>query len=83
MKFNLNWGKKEVSAEADIENVIIKNMEIKKDAPQKKTRYQIKQEEKRKNQELRHKQQMTYIMILGGICILLMIFAIIASVLGI
>ena len=52
MKFNLNLKNKELNVEADIEGVLEKNIEFKKELPDMKSRYQIKQEEKRKNREL-------------------------------
>lgn len=62
MKFNFSLKNKEASFEADVEKLIDKNIEYKAKNPKnkepKKTRYQIKQEEKRKNKELEHKQTM-------------------------
>ena len=49
----------------------------------KEARYQIKQEEKRKNAELKHKQQMTYLFILVGLMVFFLVIAIVASCLGI
>lgn len=83
MKLNLNWDKKEIEAEADVEKVILKNMEMKKDAPPKKTRYQIKQEEKRKNEELKFKQNMVYLAILGGIAVFGLLLSIMGTLFGI
>ena len=55
MKFNFNLKNKEASLEADIEKLIDKNMDIKSNKQPKKTKYQIKLEEERKNKELEHK----------------------------
>ncbi len=62
MKFKLNFKNKEASIEADAERIIEKNMDYKQEninrfGP-KKTRYQIKQEELRKNKEQEHKHEM-------------------------
>ena len=72
MKLNFNFKNKEASIEADIEKIIDKNMDIKSNKPPKKTSYQIKQEEKRKNMELEHKQQM-HIAIFGAIAFAIII----------
>jgi hypothetical protein len=58
MKFNLNLRKQEVNLEADVEKVAEKHIDYKAKVPRKKTRYQIKQEEKRKNLELQHKLEL-------------------------
>lgn len=55
MKFSLDIKNKKVSAEANIEKVIDKAIDHMDADPNKITRYQIKQEEKRKNMELKHK----------------------------
>ena len=55
MKFSLDIKNKKVSAEANIEKVIDKAIDHMDIDPNKKTRYQIKQEEKRKTLELKHK----------------------------
>ena len=54
MKFSLDIKNKKVSAEANIEKVIDKAIDHMDTDPSKKTRYQIKQEEKRKTLELKH-----------------------------
>lgn len=83
MKFNFSFKNKEASFEADVEKLVEKRMDYKKTAPIKKTRYQIKQEEKRKNKEMDHKQQMIGISILLGIILCLFVFSVIAGLLGI
>jgi hypothetical protein len=50
MKFKLSLKDKEVSMEADVEKLVEKGMDHKAARPDKRTRYQIKQEEKRKNE---------------------------------
>lgn len=83
MKFKLNLKNKEVALEANVENIIEKSLERRDKKPDRKTAYQIRQEEKRKNEELKHKQQMQMMYILLGIIVFLAIFGIVASVLGI
>lgn len=83
MKFNFSLKNKEASLEADIEGIVEKNLEYKSKNPDKKTRYQIKQEEKRKKEEMKHKQQMQYMYILIGCMIFFVIIGIVATILGI
>ena len=49
MKLSFSLKNKEASLEADVEGLVEKGLEHKAKTPAKKTRYQIKQEEKRKN----------------------------------
>ena len=49
MKFGINLNKKEAHLEADVEPLISKGLDIHASRPPKKTRYQIRQEEKQKN----------------------------------
>lgn len=72
MRLKFNIKNKEASLEADVEGLIEKGME-RRDNPNRKTRYQIKQEEKRKNEELKHKQNMQQIYLLIGILAVLFI----------
>jgi len=83
MKFSFSLKNKEASMEADVESIVEKSLEYKTKQPPKKTRYQIKQEEKRKTEELKHKQQMQYLYILRGICGIWLVVGIIASIFGI
>ena len=83
MKFSFNLKSKEASVEADVEGIVEKSLEYKTKQPPRKTRYQIKQEEKRKTEELKHKQQMQYLYILLGLCGVLLVIGIVASILGI
>ena len=79
MKFKLSLKDKEVSMEADVEKLVEKGMDHKADRPNKRTRYQIKQEEKRKNEELKHKQQLTYLFIGIGLFVAIIAFCVIMS----
>lgn len=72
MKFAFNFKKQEASLEADVEGLIKPHIDAKLKNPDRKTRYQIKQEEKRKNAELKHKQDMQKVFILLGILAVLM-----------
>lgn len=67
MKFRFNVKNKEASIEADVEGLVEKKMDFNAKAPAKKTRYQIKQEEKRKTEEMRNKQKMKEIYICLGV----------------
>ena len=57
MKLKFSLKTKEASLEADVERLVEKGMDQKAKNPLRKTRYQIKQEEKRKNEELKHKDR--------------------------
>ena len=83
MKFSFSLKNKEAKFEADVERLVEKKMDQNVANPDRKTRYQIKQEEKRKNEELKHKQQITYIYLLLGIVAVLMIFGVTVTFLGI
>lgn len=83
MKFKLNLKNREVSFDADVEGIVEKGLEYKDKNPNRKTSYQIRQEEKRKNEELKHRQQMTMLFILLGIVAFFLVFGIVASILGI
>ena len=83
MKFNFSLKNKEVNFEADVEKLVEKNLDIKSAKPEKKTRYQIKQEEKRKTEAARHKQQLTWLFIMLGLVVFFVIVAIVVSTLGI
>lgn len=72
MKLNFNLKSKEASLEADIESMVEKGLE-RRENPNRKTRYQIKQEEKRKNEELKYKQHMQETLLLVGILAVLFI----------
>ena len=53
MKFKFSLKDKEVSMETEVEKLVEKGMDHKAARPDKRTRYQIKQDEKRKNAELK------------------------------
>lgn len=72
MKMKFNFMNKEASLEADVESLVAGGLERRND-PNRKTRYQIKQEEKRKNEELKHKQFMEEIVLLAGILVVVFI----------
>lgn len=59
MKLRLSLKDKEASLDADVEKLIEKKMDNDSKTPKlpKKPRYQIRQEEKRKNLELQYKQK--------------------------
>lgn len=83
MKFKFSLKDKEASLEADVEKLVEKGMDQKAARPERKTRYQIKQEEKRKNEELKQKHFMHGMMLMLGLLVILVIFGIVASVMGI
>lgn len=81
MKLSFSFKKQEANFEADVEKLIEKGMDQREKNPNRKTRYQIKQEEKRKNAELKHKQEIQRMiigisMLVGFIVIILIICAI-------
>ena len=79
MKFKFSLKDKEVSMEADVEKLVEKGMDYKEAHPERKTRYQIKQEEKRKNAELKHKQDLTYIFIGFGMFVVIIVLCLIMA----
>ena len=83
MKLSFSLKNKEASLEADVEGLVEKGLDHKAKIPAKKTRYQIKQEEKRKNLELKHKQSMQGMMILLGMAAFALILVIIGTIFGI
>ena len=80
MKLSFSLKSKEASLEADVEGLIKKGLD-QQNISQKKTRYQIKQEEKRKKEELQHKQKMQQIFITIGIFAVILILALVMTVL--
>ena len=88
MKLKFNLKKKEASLEADAERLIEKKMDYDQKNLEnniaKKTRYQIRQEEKRKNKELEFNQKMKIIKVAGIsfaiIIAIIMVMAIIEKV---
>jgi hypothetical protein len=83
MKLKFSLKDKEASLDADVEGLIEKKMSYKDKHSDKKTRYQIKQEEKRKTEELKHKQQMQWMFIMLGLFAALILFGVIATIFGI
>lgn len=80
MKFKFSLKDKEVSMEADVEKLVEKGMDQKEARPDRKTRYQIKQEEKRKNAELKHKQKMQEIYICIGILAIIIVICLVMAI---
>ena len=76
MKFAFGLQSKEISVEADIEGLIEKGVE-RKENPNRKSRYQIKQKERRKNKELKQKQLIQRMMYFVGIMVAFMILIVI------
>ena len=76
MKLKFSLKNKEALLEADVERLVEKGMDQKAKNPPKKTRYQIKQEEKRKNAELKHKQNLQIFFIGLGVFVVILAFAI-------
>lgn len=81
MKFSFNFKKQEASIEADVEGLVKPHIEAKLSNPERKTRYQIKQEEKRRNAELKHKQEMHKIYILIGMFVIIMMIVFVMAAL--
>lgn len=83
MKLKFNLKNKEVSLETDVEKLIEKGMDQKAKKPPKKTRYQISQEEKRKNEELKQKHFIQGMFLLFGIVAIGIVMSIICSIFSI
>ena len=81
MKLKFSLKSKEASLEADVEKLIEKGMDQRAKNPERKTRYQIKQEEKRKMKELEHKQNMQIVFICIGLVVVLMIILFVMGIL--
>jgi len=60
MKFSFSLKNKEVNLEADVERLVEKNLDYKAANPDKKTKYQIKQEEKRKTEAAKLEKKTKY-----------------------
>ena len=80
MKFKFSLKDKELSMEADVEKLVEKGIDHKATHPEKKTRYQIKQEEKRKNAELKHKQKLTEIFIGIGVFAAIIVLCLVMAI---
>ena len=83
MKLKFSLKSKEASLEADVEKLIEKGMDQRAKNPHRKTRYQIKQEEKRKMKELEHKQNLQkvfiYISVMAVLLTIVLVMAILES----
>lgn len=80
MKLKFSLKSKEASLEADVEGLVEKGM-ARRDNPNRKTRYQIKQEEKRKNEELKQKHFMQQMFLMVGIVAVLLIICLVMAAL--
>ena len=80
MKFKFSLKDKEVSMEADVGKLVEKGMDQEEARPDRKTRYQIKQKEKRKNAELKHKQKMQEIHICIGILAVIIVICLVMAI---
>lgn len=81
MKLTFSFKKKEAGLEADVEGLISKKMDIDAKKAGGKTRYQIRQEEKRKTAEVKHKQEMQKILLFVGLFVVLMALVVTMAVL--
>lgn len=81
MKLSFSFKNKEAKFEADVEKLIEKNIDSKDKRPVKKTRYQIKQEEKRKNEEQKHKHDLKMLYIYLAAMFVMFAFIFIMSML--
>ena len=83
MKLAFDLKKKEASLQADVEGMIERGLERKEKNPKRKTRYQIRQEEKRKNMELKRelerKQMIQGILMMAGVIVFVLIACAIGS----
>jgi len=82
MKLRFSLKNKEASLEADVEGLVEKGLEQKAKNPAKKTRYQIKQEEKRKNEELKQKHFIQGMLMMIGLMVFILIIYAMGSALG-
>ena len=86
MKLKFSLKNKEASFEADVEGLVEKNLEYKKNNPNRKTNYQIRQEEKRKNLEFKQKQKTKEIIFMiasmTALIIVILIICAVGSALG-
>ena len=83
MKLAFNFKKKEASLQADVEGMIERGLERKEKNPKRKNRYQIRQEEKRRNMELKRelerKQMMQGILMMARVVVFILIICAIGS----
>jgi len=81
MKLKFSLKNQEIGVEADVEKLIEKGMD-QRQYTERKTRYQIKQEEKRKNAELKQKQKMQQFYIGIGALLVIMVIGFLIALLG-
>lgn len=80
MKLKFSLKNKEIGFDADVEGIVEKSLNYKKDRPVKKTRYQIKQEEKRKNREQKFEQDRRLLIAMGVALIVIFLICICCSI---
>lgn len=80
LKFSLK--NKEASIEADVEGLVEKGLQHREKKGSKKTKYQIKQEEKRKNKELEQKHFMQGMFLMVGIILFIILICEIGAYFG-
>lgn len=73
MKLSFSLKNKEASLEADVEKLVEKGMDQRAKDPNRKTRYQIRQEEKRKNKELEQKRFMMGMLLMVGLIVVILV----------
>ena len=73
MKLSFSLKNKEAMLEADVEKLVEKGMDQRAKNPNKKTRYQIRQEEKRKNKELEQKRFLIGMLLMVGLIVVILI----------
>lgn len=73
MKLSFSLKNKEASLEADVEKLVEKGMDQRAKDPNRKTHYQIRQEEKRKNKELEQKRFMMGMLLMVGLIVVILV----------
>ena len=79
MKLSFSLKKKEVKLEADVEGIVEKSLDHREKTGPKKPRYQIRQEEKRKNKELQQKQFITGVLLMLGVVVVILVICLIGN----
>lgn len=80
LKFSLK--NREASIEADVEGLVQKGLQHQEEKDPKNTKYQIKQEEKRKNKELKQKHFIQGMFLMVGIILIPLIMCAIGAYFG-
>ena len=80
MKLKFSLKNKEIGFDADVEGIVEKSLNYKQSKPDKKTRYQIKQEEKRKNKELEFEQTKRTIILLSIFLVFILVVCFVGSI---